>query len=224
MKLHSPAVSIVIPCYNLGEFLQEAVDSCLQQTRAASEIIVVDDGSTDEATRGLIDSYEQSGIVTVLRTPNRGAPAARNHGIRHARADYILCLDADDALEPAFLERTVPLLDAETEVGIVATGVHMFGAFEGDWHPPDFAPVTMLWRNCIPSASLFRRICWEQTGGYPDLPACQDWGFWLGVIRQGWKWKVVPDVLYRYRRRAGSISEFREANRAEILRKLMERE
>jgi glycosyltransferase involved in cell wall biosynthesis len=222
MKVQRSAVSIVIPCYNLGEFLQEAVDSCLQQTRTAAEIIIVDDGSTDEATRELMDSYRQSELVEIVRTPNRGAPAARNLGVRRAHGDYILCLDADDALEPRFLERTVPVLDARANVGVVATGVHMFGTFEGDWRPGDYAPITMLWRNCIPSASLFRRICWEQAGGYPDLPASQDWGFWIGIIRNGWKWQVVPDVLYRYRRRAGSISDYREENRADVLRRLID--
>jgi glycosyltransferase involved in cell wall biosynthesis len=215
-----PTTSIVIPCYNLGEFLPEAVESARKQSRPALEVIIVDDGSTDARTLDALRVCERSG-VTVLRTPNRGAPAARNHGIRHAKGTFILCLDADDVLERGFLERTEPVLLGRPDVGIVATGVRMFGEFEGTWRPPAYAPVTLLWRNCVPSASLFRRVCWERSGGYPDLPGGQDWGFWIGIVRQGWKWEVIGEQLYRYRRRSGSISQYREANRPEILRRLI---
>jgi glycosyltransferase involved in cell wall biosynthesis len=219
--MNDVAVSIVIPCFNLGEFLGDAVASAQAQTRPAAEIIVVDDGSTDEHTLRVLHGLEQSG-VTVLHTPNRGAPAARNYGIAHARGEYLLCLDADDLLEPAYLAATVPVLDAQAEVGIVAPGVEMFGDVDGLWTPPDYDPVTLLYRNCIPSAALFRRVCWQDAGGYPDLKGGQDWAFWIAIVTGGWRWSVVPQVLYRYRRRAGSISEFREANRQASYRALIE--
>jgi len=82
----------------------------------------------------------------------------------------------------------------------------------------------MLWRNCLPSASLFRRRCWEQVGGYaPDLEACQDWSLWLSFLERDWTWVVVNEPLYRYRRRDGSISDRRESDSAAIVADMMRR-
>ena len=217
------ATSVIIPCFNLGEFLREAVDSVDAQTRPPDELIVVDDGSTDEATLDVLNELRERGVM-VYRTPNRGAPSARNYGVEHAIGDYVLCLDADDVLLPSFLERTAAAMDAAPDAGIVATQVEMFGTVNGLWKPPQYSPHTMLWRNCLPSASLFRRRCWRAAGGYaPDLDACQDWDLWMSILERGWKWRVVEEPLYRYRRREGSISERREADRPRILADMMHR-
>jgi glycosyltransferase involved in cell wall biosynthesis len=215
-------VSIVVPCYNLGEYLPEAVESVRAQTYQNREIIIVNDGSTDERTLHVLGKYERDGLP-VYHTENRGASAARNYGIERARGDYILCLDADDVLLPTYLEETVAKLDQMPDVGIVATHVEFFGSYEGFWHVREHSPVALLARNCIPSASLFRKLCWQQVGGYKDLPACQDWEFWLSVVvERGWKSTVVPKRLYRYRQRGGSISEYRESHHPEILSKMIE--
>src|SRR6266481_3659707 len=97
------AVSVVIPCFNLGRYLGEAVESVRSQTCKPAELIVVDDGSADQQTLSLLKRFAQDG-VTILRQANQGAPAARNHGIRKSSSPYVLCLDADDVLEPTFLE------------------------------------------------------------------------------------------------------------------------
>lgn len=213
-------VSIVIPCYNLGEYLPEAVESVCRQTYPEWEAVIVDDGSSDPETLRALWEFSRRGFQ-VLRTENRGASVARNHGIAHTRGDFILCLDADDVLLPEFLAATVPVLESEPEVGIVATNVDLFGWRTGVWHPQNHSPVTILWKNCVPSASLFRRICWQEAGGYKDLAACQDWEFWISIVEHGWRWSVVDEVLYRYRQRRGSISEHREANRDGLLREIV---
>src|SRR5262249_38467152 len=98
-------VSIIIPCYNLGAFLPEAVASARAHTRPASEIAIIDDGSTDQRTLALLDRFRGEGLA-VLRAAHQGLSATRNHGISRARGEYILCLDADDILMPTFLEET----------------------------------------------------------------------------------------------------------------------
>lgn len=215
--------SVIIPCFDLGEFLGEAVDSVLAQTRPPEELIVVDDGSTDERTLDVLNDLRGRGVL-VFRTPNRGAPSARNYGIERARGENILCLDADDILMPEYLERTVARMDASADVGIVAAHVEFFGKVTGTWRPHSHSLPTMLWKNCLPSASLFRRACWAEAGGYtPELEACHDWDLWLSIVERGWKWDVVEELLYRYRRREGSISDHREAHRPRILADMMRR-
>ncbi|MDQ3090159.1 MAG: glycosyltransferase [Actinomycetota bacterium] len=215
--------SVIIPCFDLGEFLGEAVDSVLAQTRPPEELIVVDDGSADERTLDVLNDLRSREIL-VFRTANRGAPSARNYGIERARGEYILCLDADDILMPDYLQRTVACMDASPDVGIVATQLEFFGEMTGTWRPRSHSLRTMLWKNCLPSASLFRRVSWKEAGGYtPELEACHDWDLWLSIVERGWKWDVVEEKLYRYRRRNGSISDHREAHRPRITAEMMRR-
>ena len=214
--------SVVIPCFDLGEYLREAVESVRAQTLQPDELIVVDDGSSDPATLEVLAALEHDGI-TVHRTENRGAPAARNHGIERSRGAFVLCLDADDVLLPTFLERTVAALDHAPDAAIAATHVEFVGDSQGIWEPPDFDPALLLWENCVGSASLFRRAAWRESGGYADLAACQDWDLWISIVERGWRWVVVPDVLYRYRVRSGSISERGRVLRPELLPAIQER-
>jgi glycosyltransferase involved in cell wall biosynthesis len=214
-------VSIIIPCFNLGQFVREAVESAQAQSLPASEIFVVDDGSTDPYTREVLAALEIQG-VTILRKANGGAPAARNYGISHASGDLILCLDADDVLLPSYLEETVGVFEGSDDLGIVGTHVEFFGNRTGTWQPKRVPLATMLWRNSIPSASLFRRQCWVDAGGYREtLAANQDWDFWLSIIEKGWSWTIVEKVLYRYRIRRGSISDERETVRPELMKELV---
>ena len=214
------SVSVVIPCFNLGEYVREAVDSVRGQTRTPDELVIVDDGSDDAATLEVLGELERDG-VTVLRQDNAGASAARNAGIAATEGELILCLDADDLLLPQFIQATSEALQREPEAGIAATGVEFFGEVVGTWQPQGHSVEAMLARNCLPSASMFRRRCWEEAGGYRDLRGAQDWDLWLAILARGWRWTVVPEVLYRYRRRRGSVSDVRDAHREPIMRDLL---
>jgi glycosyltransferase involved in cell wall biosynthesis len=212
--------TIVIPCFNLGAFLADAVDSAQRQTYPAREIIVVDDGSTDAQTLEVLDQCRRLG-VQVHQTENRGVAAARNFGIERATTPYIFCLDADDIAQPTYLAETVPLLDADHEAGMVTTYVEFFGDASGVWQTPEYDPARMLWENCVCGCSLFRKECWEQVGGYRQMPANEDWDFWIAVVERGWKWAVVPKPLYRYRKRSQSRSEYEQGNRDSLFRSLV---
>src|ERR1019366_4616010 len=108
----------VIPCYNYGRYLQEAVDSVLSAKRADIELVIVDDGSTDPHTQREIDRLSSEGF-RVIRQPNSGVMVTRNAGIRATTADYILPLDADNRVRPAFFERALEILDRDPRVGVV---------------------------------------------------------------------------------------------------------
>src|SRR5262245_20774443 len=114
-----PRVSVVIPCYNLGQYLPAAIASVRSQTFRAYEIVVVDDGSTQAATQKAITAAAGPDLRAV-RSENRGLSAARNLGITHARGEYVSCLDADDVFEPDWLERGVSCLDRNPDVAFVS--------------------------------------------------------------------------------------------------------
>src|SRR3972149_1699479 len=102
--LHPPRVSVIIPCYNLGPYLDEAVGSVLSQTYQDFEILVVDDGSTDPATRTLLADYRRP-KTRVIQLPHGGLAAARNAGVANAGGEYLCALDADDRLASSFLAK-----------------------------------------------------------------------------------------------------------------------
>ena len=111
-------ISIIIPCYNQGAYLQEAIDSVKLQTYTDWEIIIVDDGSNDEGTLQELKYFKEIGII-VIETQNKGVSAARNKGIEVANGEFILPLDADDKIAPQYLEQAIRIMHEKAEVKLV---------------------------------------------------------------------------------------------------------
>jgi glycosyltransferase involved in cell wall biosynthesis len=205
LKQSCPKVTVVIPCYNHGEFLDETVDSVLAQTFDDFEIIIVNDGSTDPGTVALLNRYLRP-RTTVLHTLNGGVSSARNTGISRARGEYILPLDADDRIAPTYLEKAAAILDARPEVGIVYCDEEMFGEREGKWDHPEYDPVAELFDNLIHPAALFRKSDWERVGGYSPsfVYGWEDWDFWVSMTELNKQVSKIPEILYYYRVRSTS--------------------
>jgi len=204
--LNPPKVSVVIPCYNQGAYLEEAVHSVLAQTDQDFEIIIVDDGSTDSGTVDFLKTFKHPKVRSI-RTDNQGLAAARNNGIREAAGVYILPLDADDKIGPEYLADAVPILDRHRDIGIVYCEAACFGAREGHWALPDFSPEQILYQNLIFCSALFRRKDWETAGGYNInmVYGWEDWDFWLSLIGLGMKAYRIPKVHFYYRIRDASM-------------------
>lgn len=190
--------SIVIPHYNSARYLHEAVASALGQS-VPVEVVVVDDGSTSKDAPAALASAERAGAI-VLRKPNGGVSSARNAGIAAASAPYIICLDADDRLEPDIAERAAALLDADADLAIVCWAQRLFGDEQGV-RPCDYTgPASMLANTTIPNTSMFRRADWQQAGGYPEeLAVGEDWAFWMRILRQRAGVRVLAEVGSWYR-------------------------
>ncbi len=215
-----PTVSVIIPCFNQGAFVDEAIDSVLAQHFDDVEIVVVDDGSTDPATRHKLATYQRE-KTSVIITANQGLAAARNNGIAAATGRYILPLDADDRIAPSYLQEAVAVLDAEPDIGIVYCRARLFGAVEGDWHLPDYSLEEMLRDNVIFCTALFRRADWELVGGYdPGMRyGWEDYEFWLSLIERGRQvkrldgryffYRVSPDSMVRSKDKQQKISMFK---------------
>jgi len=195
-----PKVSVIIPCYNHGEYLDEAVESVLAQTFRDVEIIITNDGSTDEKTIYKLENYNRPN-TRVIHTSNQGLSMARNNGIREACGEFILPLDADDKVASTYLEKAVAILDSRPKTGIVYCLADCFGAQQGRWPIPDYSSRGMLLTNLIFCCSLFRKSSWEQTGGYnPNMSkGWEDWDFWLSLIELGCDVHRIPETLFFYR-------------------------
>jgi glycosyltransferase involved in cell wall biosynthesis len=203
-----PKISVVIPCYNLGRYLNEAVDSVFAQTCDDFEIVIVNDGSTDFETNELLRDYRRP-KTRVVTTENRGLAAARNLGIGVATGLYICALDADDVLVPTYFEKASRILDSNPALAFVSTWLETFGDENWIWkqHRCDLA--TLLAECTVCTAALVRLSSLHAVGGYDELMPQQgyeDWDLWITLVERGFQGTIIPEVLFRYRRRANSMS------------------
>jgi len=207
-------VSVVITNHNYGRYVGEAIDSVLAQTQAADEVIVVDDGSTDEST-DVLSKYGAAG-VKVITQENQGVSAARTTGISAASFPFIVCLDADDKLASTLIETLHPALQSDRGLGIVYSGLTMFddnGMARPSDYPPAFdwesqAKVSNPPSNCIPSACMFRREMWERGGPHKqEYAPGEDAEFWTRGLSVGFDARKVTDAgLFWYRLHGESAS------------------
>jgi glycosyltransferase involved in cell wall biosynthesis len=191
-------VAVVIPCFNDGATVREAVRSVADQEPC--ELVVVNDGSTDEDTLGVLHELAQGGCV-VIHQRNRGTSAARMTGLRATRSPYVLPLDADDALLPGALAALADALDERRHLAAVWGRLTLFG----DVEMPERSRGRTLdpWRityfNNLPYASLFRRDALVAVGGWSLPGAYQDWDLWMSLAEVGYQGSAVDRRILRYR-------------------------
>jgi len=202
-----PTATVVIPCYNHGRFVREAVDSALRQERADVRVVVVDDGSDDGATPALCDACAGE-RVGVIHQENRGLPGARNRGADGARTEYLVFLDADDWIEPGFVATLAAAIEAERAAGRDEDVSHAYcqerlvGLGQGFWRVPDWDPMLMLITNLHPVTALVRRERFEAAGGFEESMrgGYEDWDFWITMVERGWRGVRVREPLFVWRR------------------------
>ncbi len=207
MIANDPAVSVVVPCYNGARFLRETLHSALEQTHAALEVIVVDDGSTDASAR-IAESFGPP--VRVIRQANQGESVARNAGIAAAQGDYLFFLDADDLLAPRAFEELLSAIAGQART----VGLMGCAQFRDDPQKvvrttvPDadgFFPQILLTNPGPPHCWLFPADVVRAAGGFPvDVQLSEDWNFHARVALTGAALVTTPYVGALYRRHAGS--------------------
>jgi glycosyltransferase involved in cell wall biosynthesis len=208
MAIKQPLVSIIIPCYDYGKYVLDAIDSCLNNTYKNFEIIVVNDCSTDPYTNKVLSNLKKPKTRVINHIKNKGLPAARNTGIKASRpGKYILPLDADDTINPDFIQKTVRVLEDRPNVGFVSTGRTHFGTQNLTHVPPQYNFYDLLFQNLCSVTSLFRRKAWEEVGGFNEKmqEGYEDWDFWISLGEKGWHGYRIPDILFNYRKHGRSM-------------------
>lgn len=191
-------VSIVIPCFNNYDTIIDTFNSVLNQSFRNYEIIIINDGS-DEETSQILRSLKYENLL-LIEQKNSGVVNARNIGIKASRSEFVLTLDADDTLEPSFLDEAMKVMENDSLIGVVTSNYKIFDKngllgmvnLDGKTELIDF-----LEKNRIPSNALYRKVCWEQVKGYDNLfdEGYEDWDFWLSVSANGWKFKILDKHL-----------------------------
>lgn len=221
-----PLVSVIIPCYNYGQYLLDAVESVDRQSLSNIEIIIVDDGSTDGPTLTQIEQLADARPdLTIIRQENRGLPAARNCGIGVARGRYICCLDADDRLDPTYLEKTAAILESRPDMALAYSWARLFEDEDGVWQTEPFNPQKLLTYNFLPVAALFRRDAWVAVGGYDESLRIgyEDWDFWLRLAGAGINGFLIPEPLFWHRRHGRTMTHRARSQHARLASTLRSR-
>jgi glycosyltransferase involved in cell wall biosynthesis len=205
------SISVVVPAYNEARWIAELLESVLGQTDPAEEIIVVDDGSTDET----IAQVERFGdAVRLVRQTNAGCAAAFNRGFAEASGEFIALCPADDVWEPRKLEWQREVLAQNPDVDVVFGRAVYFGGSEANFpQPPAPGPQepktfwrVMFERNVIPDPSaLVRRTLHEHLGGYRHIVG-EDYEFWLRALAAGARFYYDPRLVVRLRLHGGNLS------------------
>lgn len=204
----SNLISIIIPCYNDAEYIEQAVLSALNQTYTNKEVIVVDDGSNAE-TKAVLKKLEPK-ITKLITQENKGQSTARNVGINEAKGEYILILDSDDFFEDTFCEKAIQVLLNNNEVKIATCEANLlFSDGSKEVYKPRGGSISnFIYSNGALGTSLFKKEDWQNCGGYDESmrKGFEDWEFFIRLLKNGGTVEVINEPLYNYRKRTNSTT------------------
>lgn len=190
-------ISVVIPCYNQGDYIEETVESVLKQSYSPIEIIIVNDGSTDHSHDVIQKILGKNPEIKYIELKNGGVSRARNKGIEKALGKYILPLDADDLIEKDYISLAIAEFNTDPKLVVVTAQGRFFGREEGDWNLADFSMKKILHGNVIFCPSIFKKSDWKTVGGFDEnMTHLEDWEFYIRLT------SLNPDKVKRLDYRA----------------------
>ena len=200
-------LSVVIPCYNQGEFLLEAVTSVERNLIDNYEIIIVNDGSNNLQTIVILQKLEDEGY-NIIHQENKGLATARNVGIQVAKGKYILPLDADNRIDPEYINESIRVMEKEESVGVVYGNCRWFGQQNGFRAIDVFKPIKLFVHNYIDACAVIRKSAFDECIGYDaamPVSGYEDWELWINLHTKGWKFHHLELFIFDYRVRLNSM-------------------
>ncbi len=203
----TPLISIIVPCYNQAQFLNEALDSVLVQTYTNWECIIINDGSTD-STADIANGYcKKEQRFRYINKDNGGLPGARNAGIRQSTGQYILPLDCDDRIGPRYLELAMEVFKQTPDISLVYSKAKLFGIKNQIWELRPYNYTELLKSNMIFCSAIFEKTAFETAGGYDEQlkTGYEDWDLYIQLLNSESKVHQLNDVHFYYRIKTRSM-------------------
>lgn len=179
-----PLISVVVPCYNQAEYLDECLQSVLDQSYENWECIIVNDGSPDNTEEIGLQWQKKDARFVYVKKENGGLCSARNYGIDKAKGEYILPLDSDDKIGKEYITMGISILNGDKNIGVVYCNARFFGAINRQWILPDFDKKYLLCANLLYCSGIYRKEDWKAIGGYDENMkyGWEDWEFWINLV------------------------------------------
>lgn len=202
-------VSVIMPCFNQGCFLEESVRSVLNSSYKDLEIILVNDGSSDNTEEISLKLEKEFPFIHYFYQENKGPSAARNLGISKSVGSIILPLDSDDLISPDYISEAVKILENNPKIKVVYCEAEKFGDRVGKWDLPEFSINKLVRRNLIFTTAFYRKSDWVEIGGYDEKMtwSLEDWDFWLSMLKNGGEVLRLPIIGFYYRIRQNTRTE-----------------
>ena len=200
-----PLISVVVPCYNQAQYLDECLQSVLDQTYTDWECIIVNDGSPDNTEDVAKKWVEKDARFRYLFKENGGLSSARNAGIEIAKGEWILPLDADDKIGNQYLELAEK--EFEKDYTVIYCEAELFGNEIGKWHLPEFSLENLAKKNCIFCSAFYKKEDWKKVNGYDInmIYGLEDYEFWISLLKNKNTVKKLPQTLFYYRVKENSM-------------------
>ena len=200
-----PLISVVVPCYNQAQYLDECLQSVLNQTYQDWECIIVNDGSPDHTEEIAKKWVEKDARFRYLFKENGGLSSARNAGIEIAKGEWILPLDADDKIGVRYLELAEK--EFEKDYTVIYCEAELFGNEIGKWHLPEFSLENLAKKNCIFCSAFYKKEDWKKVNGYDInmIYGLEDYEFWISLLKNKNTVKKLPQTLFYYRVKENSM-------------------
>ncbi|WP_341350786.1 glycosyltransferase [Sabulibacter ruber] len=202
-------LSIVIPFYNMGNYIEECVQSVLNSNYPNKEIIIINDGSTESDSLKKLQELTAKYPIQVFTTANNGLPSARNYGASMAKGRYLAFLDADDVVDATYYSKAIRVLGSYENVHFVGCWVQYFEGSTSCWPTFNPEPPYLLLHNMVNSSALVYKKEAFQNGGMNDsalVYGMEDWESVINLIGKGFRGVVLPELLFHYRVRKGSMA------------------
>lgn len=194
-------VSVIIPCYKQVQYLDECLQSVIDQTYQNWECIIINDGCNDNTEEVAKQWINKDSRFKYLYKENEGVSQARNAGIRIAKGEYILPLDADDKISTEYIEFAINTFIEDQSLKVVYCLAEKFGDEEGFWNLKEYSLKDLCIKNMIFCSGIYRKSDWERIGGYDvnmDL-GLEDWEFWISLLKKGGSVKRLNLIGFYYR-------------------------
>ena len=205
-------VSVIVPCYNQYQFLDEALQSVLDQTYANWECIIINDGSPDNTEEVALKWCNKDQRFNYFKKENGGLCSARNFGITYANGEFILPLDADDRIAKNYLKKAFQSFIEDASLKVVYCKAEKFGDEVGPWNLPKFSLFNLSRNNLIFPSGMYRKTDWLAVGGYDTnmIYGWEDWEIWISLLKNGGNVKQLNEVGFYYRIK--SVSMLKQIN------------
>ncbi len=201
----NPLVSVIVPVYNMEQYLGETIESILKTDYHPFEVIIVDDGSKDNSFAVAQSYAKKDNRVKAFTQPNSGTCTTRNKAITLANGEYILPVDGDDMISADFISLAINEFKNNDKVKVVCPKAEFFGDRQGAWNLPPFSLNLLARKNIISACALFKKSDWESVGGYcAEIIYREDWDFWISMLKNGGEVIRLNTVTFYYRIRPNS--------------------